>query len=688
MTKKIYLCGIERKRGKSFVSTSFAASLLHIEKKTRCFKLFDEIDKEQFKLLETVTEQNITPLMGVRQAISEFRTNSDDLLAKIINYLSDDDETPICYFEGTDFCSDNDMTEFQFNLTIASQLNCEVVLVVNAKERSFEHLETLTRSALVIADKHHAQVQGIIFNQISSHSENIALTHFSQCFPDIPSLQIIPEFDALAYPSVEDIARVLHAEVLYGEDEKHRQVRQFTVAAKNIGNFLTSRASKKNALIITPDDRMDILLGSLLADQSMNYPKISGVVLTGGEPPCDIIKNILSGLKNPFPVLLSPQPTYETATALYSARFALHSDNMAKVEHSIHALQPLLAPMIMHILNQSASTLNLSPAMFLHTLKQKVLSSKKHIVLPEGDDPRILKAAHYLLQRDVVQLSILGHREAIDQHCKRYNLDLSKATLIEVEQSPKKEAFANLYYELRKHKNINYPIAFERMSDPNYFGAMMVYTGMADGMVSGAIHTTADTVRPALEIIKTNAETTRVSSIFIMCLPSRILIYGDCAINPEPDSQTLAEIAHQAAITAQKLGIEPKVALLSYSSGSSGQGESVEKVKEAAQLLQDRCPKLVAEGPIQYDAAVDENIAKKKLPNSKVAGQANVLIFPDLNTGNNTYKAVQRETGALAIGPVLLGLNKPVNDLSRGCLVEDVINTILITAIQAQEPNQ
>jgi len=305
-------------------------------------------------------------------------------------------------------------------------------------------------------------------------------------------------------------------------------------------------------------------------------------------------------------------------------------------------------------------------------------------VLPEGEDSRILIAADYLLKRNIVAITLLGNPDKIKLQAKRLQLDLPTVNIIDIETSPQKESYAEQYYQLRKHKNVNLPIALERMTDVNYFAAMMVYCKDADGMVSGAAHTTADTVRPALEIIKTKPGVTKVSSIFIMCMPARVLIYGDCAINPEPDSQTLAEITFQAADIAERLGIEPRVALLSYSSGSSGKGESVEKVAKAMALVRKELPDLLAEGPIQYDAAVDPEVAAKKLPNSKLAGNANVLIFPDLNTGNNTYKAVQRESGALAIGPVLLGLNKPVNDLSRGCTPQDVINTILVTAIQVE----
>ena len=461
-------------------------------------------------------------------------------------------------------------------------------------------------------------------------------------------------------------------------------MRQFTIAAKTVSNFLESRIERSGMLIITPSDRVDILLGSLLADQSAYYPKIAGIVLTGGDMPGAVICEIISGLEHTFPVLLTESRTYETATLLYSAKFSLSENDLPKVQIAINTIKPHFFESVMKLLKHPISHSHQSPAVFLYELTQKAKKIKRHIVLPEGTDSRVLTAASYLLKRGIVEITLLGNQEKIHRMAKRLDLELPNVQIIDIEHAVDHTRYAEQYFELRKHKNMSLPIAHERMTDVNYFAAMMVHNNDADGMVSGAIHTTADTVRPALEIIKTKPGVSRVSSVFIMCMPTRVLIYGDCAINPEPDSDTLSEIALQAADIAKKLGITPKMALLSYSSGDSGQGASVEKVARAMELVREKNPQILAEGPIQYDAAVDPAVARKKLPDSKLAGDANVLIFPDLNTGNNTYKAVQRETGALAIGPVLLGLNKPVNDLSRGCTAQDIINTILITALQVE----
>ena len=684
MHKKIYLTGIEKRPGKSFVSLGFLAMLKEQHNSLRCFKLFSESDESQRPLLEELAQDKLEPLMNVSQAIALMRTCPEDLMSTVLEATKTDKKDTFTFFEGSDFESDNDVFEYQFNLTLAYQLNCDLILVVSAKDRTLEHTLSVLNTALEMSKKNHAQVVGVIINCVETSIEDEALALFHKHLPSIPFIAIIPEFEPLANPSMRDIAKKLQAEVLFGEAELHRSVRQFSIAAKTVGNFLESRLDRNGMLIITPDDRIDILLGSLLADQSANYPKIAGLVLTNGEAPGPIIREIIAGLEHPFPVLLTSLKTFETSTTLFTAKYSLSKSEPEKVKTAIESMRPYLAEPLMKLLSDKSHKTQLSPAVFLYELINKAKQAKQRIVLPEGNDPRILIAADYLLKRGVVNITLLGKPEKIHLQSRRLELELPGVEIIDIDKAQKRENYAKQYYLLRQHKNVNLPIALERMTDVNYFAAMMIYCGDADGMVSGAAHTTADTVRPALEIIKTKPGVVKVSSIFIMCLSSRVLIYGDCAINPEPDSKTLAEITVQAAQITKNLGIKPKVALLSYSSGDSGKGESVEKVVRAMELVKQQEPELLAEGPMQYDAAVDPAVAVKKLPHSKIKGDANVLIFPDLNTGNNTYKAVQRETGALAIGPILLGLNKPVNDLSRGCTPEDIINTILVTAIQAQ----
>jgi phosphate acetyltransferase len=328
----------------------------------------------------------------------------------------------------------------------------------------------------------------------------------------------------------------------------------------------------------------------------------------------------------------------------------------------------------------------MTPKMFQYNLVKRAKKHRKHIVLPEGNDERIIMAAARLQAMDVVDISIIGNKKQIENKVAELGLefDFSKVDIINPRESQHYDNYVTTYYELRKEKNVSMAMAKDLMEDVSYFGTMMVYKGHADGMVSGAAHTTQHTILPALQFIKTKPNSSVVSSIFFMCLEDRVSIFGDCAINPNPTAEQLAEIAISSADSSLAFGIEPKIAMLSYSSGSSGKGDEVDKVRAATAIVKQKRPDLKIEGPIQYDAAVDMEVGQSKMPNSEVAGHASVLIFPDLNTGNNTYKAVQRETGALAIGPMLQGLNKPVNDLSRGCSVDDIINTVVITAIQAQ----
>ncbi|HEU6436709.1 MAG TPA: phosphate acetyltransferase, partial [Nitratidesulfovibrio sp.] len=334
------------------------------------------------------------------------------------------------------------------------------------------------------------------------------------------------------------------------------------------------------------------------------------------------------------------------------------------------------------LINRKSS--RITPMMFEFNLIERAKQNRMRIVLPEGVEERVLRAADILARREVADIILLGDADKVGSKVSELGLDLDGVQIIQPNLSPKFEEYAQTYFELRKHKGISIERARDTMNDVTYFGTMMVHKGDAEGMVSGSINTTAHTIRPAFEFIKTKPGFSIVSSVFLMCLKDRVLAFGDCAVNPNPTAEQLAEIAINAAHTARIFGIEPRVAMLSYSTGSSGKGADVEKVIEATRIAKERAPELLLEGPLQYDAAIDMDVARTKLPGSQVAGQATVFIFPDLNTGNNTYKAVQRAAGAVAIGPVLQGLNKPVNDLSRGCTVPDIVNTVAITAIQAQ----
>jgi phosphate acetyltransferase len=438
-------------------------------------------------------------------------------------------------------------------------------------------------------------------------------------------------------------------------------------------------------LIITPGDRADVILGCLATTFSDSYPTIAGIILTGGLGLAPQIQQLIEGFTRwTVPIFSVEIDTYETAMQVNSVRADITPDNDRKIASALGIFESSVDLARLEQRIAVAKSDRMTPIMFEYDLIERARTSKQHIVLPEGHDERILRASDILLRRGVVDITLLGNEAAIREQIASLGLTLDGIQIIDPLKSEWRDDYAATYFELRKHKGITADFAHDVMQDASYFGTMMVYKGAADGMVSGALNTTAHTIRPALEFIRTQPGCSIVSSVFLMCLDDRVLVYGDCAVNPNPNPQQLADIAISSAATAEMFGIEPYVAMLSYSTGESGKGADVEKVKEATRLAKEQRPDLKLEGPIQYDAAVDESVAKTKLPDSAVAGHATVFIFPDLNTGNNTYKAVQRSANAVAIGPVLQGLKKPVNDLSRGCTIPDIVNTVAITAIQAQ----
>lgn len=495
---------------------------------------------------------------------------------------------------------------------------------------------------------------------------------------------LLPENGELDKPSLADISKSLGCVNITDTGEQmNRIVKQFKIAAMTVDHFLDH--IEDSDMIIVPGDRDDIVLASLSTLLSTNFPNIAGILLTGGFHPGPNIMRLLEGNKFSTPLLSVQTDTYTTTKAADSVPAIINPGDERKIALALGVFENSIdTEKIRELAALSTTPKAVTPVMFEYSLFERARSDKKHIVLPESNDERILRATEILLRRGVVDITLLGNPDKIKVVNASLGLNLNKAEIVDPEDSHLSESFAAVYYELRKHKNMTRDGARDAMSNGSLFATMMVYQGIADGMVSGAVHTTADTIRPALQTIKTNPGISVVSSVFLMCLDTRVLVYGDCAVNPDPDAGQLAEIAISSAETAMMFGIEPRVAMLSYSTGTSGKGDEVEKVRKATAIAREKRPDLLIEGPIQYDAAIEPSVARTKMPDSKVAGRATVFIFPDLNTGNNTYKAVQRSSGAVAIGPVLQGLKKPVNDLSRGCLVTDIINTVAITAIQAQ----
>ncbi len=499
---------------------------------------------------------------------------------------------------------------------------------------------------------------------------------------------VIPEIPELASPTMGEIMEGLGCSFLHGDRSGlNRVIRQFKIAAMTLDNYLSYL--EDGDLIITPGDREDVLVGTLTTLFSHTFPNISGIMLTGGLKPGPRVTRLIEGLRQAsIPVIGVRDDTFTSAMKASQVPALISRNNPKKVDLALGAFESAVnISEIRQRLEVQRSEI-VTPLMFQYSLFERAREDIRHLVLPEGSEDRILKASEILRARKVVNLTLIGQEERIREKAAILGVELDGVEIVDHVHSPLLEEFIEEFYELRKAKGGTRESARDAMLDENYFGVMMVHRGLVDGMVSGAVHTTADVLRPAFQIIKTKPGVKIASSVFFLCLPTKVLVFGDCAVNPDPDAEELAAIAISSADTAATFDIEPRVAMLSYSTGSSGKGKDVEKVKKAVDIATRLRPDLLIEGPLQYDAAIEPEVAKKKLPGSRVAGRATVFIFPDLNTGNNTYKAVQRSSDAIAIGPVIQGLRRPVNDLSRGCLVEDVVNTVAITAVQAGQKLQ
>ncbi|WP_061010220.1 phosphate acetyltransferase, partial [Mycolicibacterium mucogenicum] len=571
-------------------------------------------------------------------------------------------------------------SELSMNARIAVNLGAPVLLSVRAADRTPGEVAHVVELCLAELAAQHAHTAAVVANRCAPDEladVATALQRFT------PKSYVLPEEPLLAAPTVAELRDAVGGTLISGDEELlTREVMGMMVAGMTAEHCL--ERLRESMAVITPGDRSDVVLAIASAHAAEGFPSISCLILNGGLPLHPSIAKLVAGLGLRLPIVATELGTYDTARAASTAKGRVTATSLRKVDTALALMDEHVD--VADLLAQLAVPIPsvVTPQMFTHQLQDRARADRRRIVLPEGDDDRILRAASRLLARSVADLTILGDEPTVRARAAELGLDLSAAVVLDPRTSELCDQFAAQYAELRKKKGVTLEQAREIIHDVSYFGTMLVHNNMVDGMVSGAAHTTAHTVRPAFEIIRTAPDISTVSSIFLMCLADRVLAYGDCAIVPDPTSEQLADIAISSAQTAAQFGIEPRVAMLSYSTGDSGTGADVDKVRAATELVRTRAPELLVEGPIQYDAAVEPSVAATKMPDSPVAGRATVLIFPDLNTGNNTYKAVQRSAGAIAIGPVLQGLNKPVNDLSRGALVEDIVNTVAITAIQAQ----
>ena len=599
---------------------------------------------------------------------------------------------------GSDYTDVGNPTEFGFNAKVAANLGAPVALVVTGREpslsagrdlalpaRSVADVVRVTQSALSEIRHAHASVLAVMVNRASQVDSADLLDQVGELDSSL-YVATIPEDTFLVAPTVRSVMAAIAGTLLHGDDELlEREALGVMVAAMSLESII--QRLREGFVVLVPGDRSDAIVGVLMAHRSENFPSLAALILYGGFPLSPQVRLLIEGVDDRLPIIHTLFDTYESVLHVVSARGRLAADSQRKFDTALQLFHDNVdEDALLERMNVTASSAT-TPLMFQYTLLERARKNKKHIVLPEGSDDRIIRASATLLARNVVDITLLGDEGPIRQRALELGLDISAATVVSPHDPVLVERFAYEYAVLRAHKGMTFEAAAEIVSDVSYFGTMMVHLGLVDGMVSGAVHTTAHTVKPSFEIIKTQPGVSVVSSVFLMCLADRVLVYGDCAVVPDPTAGELADIAASAADTAVRFGIDPKIAMLSYSTGDSGTGHEVEKVREATMLVRTRRPDLLVEGPIQYDAASEPSVAATKMPGSTVAGVATVFIFPDLNTGNNTYKAVQRSAGAVAIGPVLQGLAKPVNDLSRGASVRDIINTVAITAIQAQGEN-
>ncbi|MBC9711416.1 phosphate acetyltransferase [Streptomyces sp. TRM66268-LWL] len=689
MTRSVYVTGIDRGDGRQVVELGVMELLTRQVDRVGVFRplvhdgpdrLFDLL-RARYRLTQDAS--SVYGMDYVEASALQAEKGTDELVSRIVDRFHQvAREYEVVLVLGTDFADTQLPDELALNARLANEFGASVLPVVGGKNQSAESVRAEARNAYRAYEALGCDLLALVVNRVAAEDREV-IGERLEARLQVPCY-VLPDEPALAAPTVAQITHALDGKVLLGDDAGlARDALDFVFGGAMLPNFLN--ALTPGCLVVTPGDRADLVVGALAAHNA-GTPPIAGVLLTLNERPSQEILRLAERLAPGTPVISVAGNSFPTAAELFALEGKLNAATPRKAETALGLFERHVdsAELLKRV--EVSGSGKVTPMMFEHKLIEQARSDKRRVVLPEGTEDRVLRAADVLLRRGVCDLTLLGDTEAIRKKAADLGIDLSGAQIIDPATSELRATFAESYAQMRAHKGMTVELANDVVVDVNYFGTLMVQTGLADGMVSGSVHSTAATIRPAFEIIKTKPDAKIVSSVFFMCLADKVLVYGDCAVNPDPNAEQLADIALQSAVTAEQFGVEPRIAMLSYSTGTSGKGADVDKVREATELARSQNPALKIEGPIQYDAAVEPSVAATKLPGSEVAGQASVLIFPDLNTGNNTYKAVQRSAGAIAVGPVLQGLRKPVNDLSRGALVQDIVNTVAITAIQAQTP--
>jgi phosphate acetyltransferase len=699
MARTVYVAALEPDTGKSVVALGVLELLAGRVGRVGFFRPIVADSQGPDRLVELVRERyqlaaEPAAMSGLTyREVQELTAagRSEELVGRVVERfraLERQCDAVLCV--GSDFTDVSTPTEFALNLRLAENLGATVLAVVSGRRKRADDVVASVRYARDTLASAGAAVVAVVANRVDPLEIEAARAALAggagPADGDAPPAYLVPFDPILVEPTVGEVAAEVGARVVVGTPaELDRDVRGVVVAAATLPTVLDHLVD--GALVLTPGDRSEIVLGMLAAAMSASAPHVSGLLLTTGLVPDPRVQRILDGMAPHIPVLAVDTDTFTTAQAVGRVQGHLTARSTRKITAALGAVERHVDVEELAKRIELTRSRRVTPLMFEYDLVERARADRRHIVLPEGTDERVLRATETVLRRGFAAVTLLGRPAEIRGRAAALGLDLAGAALLDptaLEADDLRERFATTYAKAREHKGVTLQQARDVVTDVSYFGTLMVHEDLADGMVSGALHTTANTIRPAFEVIRTVPGIRTVSSVFFMCLADRVLVYGDCAIIPDPDAAQLADIAVSSAATARRFGVEPRVAMLSYSTGSSGSGADVDKVREATALVREREPLLPVEGPIQYDAAVDASVARTKLPDSQVAGQATVFVFPDLNTGNNTYKAVQRSAGAVAVGPVLQGLRRPVNDLSRGCTVADIVNTVAITAVQAQ----
>ncbi|MFH8398267.1 phosphate acetyltransferase [Streptomyces anulatus] len=687
MARSVYVTGIDRGDGRQVVELGVMELLTRQVDRVGVFRpLVHDGPDRLYELLRARYRLSQSPAsvygLDYHEASAvQAEKGTDELVSRIVERFHQVARAyEVVLVLGSDFAATQLPDELALNARLANEFGASVIAVVGGKGQNAESVRAETRNAYRAYAGLGCDVLAMVVNRVAAEDRATIAERLAARLP-VP-VSVLPDDPALSAPTVAQITAALDGTVLLGDDSGlARDALDFVFGGAMLPNLLN--ALTPGCLVVTPGDRADLVVGSLAA-HSAGTPPIAGVLLTLNERPGEEILTLAARLAPGTPVVSVAGGSFPTAGELFALEGKLNAATPRKAETALGLFERHVDTGALLDRISVARSGRVTPMMFEHELLEQARSDRKRVVLPEGSEERVLRAADVLLRRDVCDLTLLGDVDVIRKKAADLGIDLADTQLIDPHTSGLRGAFAERYAELRAHRGVTVELAHDVVADVNYFGTLMVQEGLADGMVSGSVHSTAATIRPAFEIIKTKPDARIVSSVFFMCLADKVLVYGDCAVNPDPNAEQLADIAVQSAVTAARFGVEPRIAMLSYSTGTSGSGADVDKVREATERVRAERPELRVEGPIQYDAAVEPSVAATKLPGSEVAGQATVLIFPDLNTGNNTYKAVQRSAGAVAVGPVLQGLRKPVNDLSRGALVQDIVNTVAITAIQAQ----